>query len=129
MSAAYLTSKVEPRYDEGPKTGKTCFAISRLFSIYFTIAETKNIRYTEDLVIWRFVEASFHSEMAYNRYSVNQSECSMELIHHWRLRINLEAHGKLVTYIFKYFCKINSRFYNFILISFSESSLRHALFI
>ena len=42
---------VEPRFNQGPSDCENMFAISRFFSIYFTITGAKNIvRYNEDIV-------------------------------------------------------------------------------
>ena len=39
------------------------FLVLRFFSKYFTITRARNIvRYTEEFVMYRFVESQFHSE-------------------------------------------------------------------
>ena len=39
------------------------FLVFRFFSIYFTITGARNIvRYTEEFVMYRFIESQFHSK-------------------------------------------------------------------
>ena len=74
LRTVYLSPRYKPRYDEGLKRLKKIyslqggFAISKFFSIYFTVTWARNtVRYTKDFVIYRDVR---------NRGSTASGACS-----------------------------------------------------